>query len=157
MTSDAASASNGISHSSGKDFPEKSALKEGAKDGRNFFDRDPQAQVALLQLGVQFVIRSLWAFQKTPDISLMLGKPLGVGMARVTPVAKQPLPARGNTPKQPAILQLGVFLKMNTIHKHSLNISRQLNQAIPPAGPNPHGHGREVHYVSTWARANPQE
>src|SRR6266568_2967572 len=78
-------------------------------------------------------------------------------MAGVTPVPEQSLPARRNPPKQAAILQLGVFLKMNAIHKHSLNISRHFNRAILRCGPNPRGCGRGVHYVSTWAQANQPE
>ena len=80
-------------------LPTPAGSEERAEDGGDFFDNDAQAQVALPQFGIHFVIRPLGAFQNAQDIGLMFGKTLGVRMTRVTPVAKQPLPVGRNAPQ----------------------------------------------------------
>ena len=53
-----------------------------------------------------------------PDFLLVFCKTLGVGVTRVAPVPKESLAEFRHAPEEPAIFQLGVFLKMDSVYEH---------------------------------------
>src|ERR1700720_769357 len=87
--------------------------KKRAENGRYFLHDDAQAQIALAQFGVQFVIRAFAAFQNVAHVGLVLGETSRVRMARVAPVPEQAFTESRHAPEQSPILELGVFFQLD--------------------------------------------
>jgi hypothetical protein len=69
----------------------------------------------------------------------MLLKPFSVGMTRILPVSQQTFATRRDTPKQPSVFQLGIFLKMNAAYEHDRILAQGLNSANLPVLPSQNG------------------
>ena len=125
-----------------------------SEHGRDFLHDHAQAQAALPQFGVQSFIRAFGAFENAPYFGLMFGEASGVRMAWVAPVPEQPLAGLRATPQHPAILQLGVFLKMDAVDEHVASISLRINQSIRCVWPIHRERGRVARFDAAWERAD---
>ena len=93
--------------------------KERTENRRNLFHYNSQTQATPAQLGVEIAIGAFQAVEDKFHLNFPLGEALGMRMPWVLPMLEQALAILWAAPEQPAILELGILLKMDAVDKHA--------------------------------------